>query len=108
MNVIKKMKWLSVLFFLIITTIVLAESLPYVDAGSKEGQIQSVEVSGNTSTPVVLKKGTTYVITVKFKCLADVTSANVYARFIIGGVPMPFAKGELEAISYPLKMVKIM
>ncbi len=67
-----------------------AQYLPYKDTGSIEGKIISVEVTGNSTTPLVLKKGTHVIFTINFRLLEAISgNVSVKCSFSIGGVPVP-------------------
>ena len=99
----KSMKWLLILVFTFFVSIILADTLPFSDLGSQEAKIISVEVTDNPELPLILKKKKSYVITIKFECLADIYDADVYTQFVIQGIAMPATIGKIESISYPLQ-----
>ena len=103
----KSMKWLLILVFTFFVSIILADTLPFSDLGSQETKIISVEVTDNPELPLILKKKKSYVITIKFECLADIYDADVYTQFVIQGIAMPATIGKIESISYPLQKGKV-
>ena len=74
----KSMKWLLILVFTFFVSIILADTLPFSDLGSQEAKIISVEVTDNPELPLILKKKKSYVITIKFECLADCNAGNYW------------------------------
>jgi hypothetical protein len=69
-----------VLFFYALNFV--STEILYLDCGSKLGTVQSIDVSGCTSSPCMLTKGTTYTINIRFQANvpSQATSVSVYGK----------------------------
>lgn len=72
-----KNKLLLFVFTFIGITNVWAQSLPFKDSGSEEGKIVKVEVTGNTSIPLIFICGTHVYFTVEFDSYTMINGASV-------------------------------
>lgn len=80
-----------------------AQSLPFKDAGSRLGRILQVEVTGSNSVPVIFKRGTHQIFTVKFSVNQDILNYRFKAYAIFDGTPVPVPGAQPIGLTTPFK-----
>jgi Niemann-Pick C2 protein len=79
-----------ILTVLLFVTFTKAGKVDFEDCGSKLGKISEVDVSGCTTLPCSLPRGSTVKFEVTFEPNTNVSAATAVVHGILAGIPIPF------------------
>ncbi|XP_006632426.2 NPC intracellular cholesterol transporter 2 [Lepisosteus oculatus] len=80
----------AALLFVSLFAFTAAEPVTFIDCGSKEGKILTIEVNPCPKQPCELKKGQSYSVNVTFNSEIESKTSKAVVHGVVAGLPVPF------------------